>query len=95
MICHINGNKSHGFWPVHLQELLKYDHLQLPLSIMSMKTSLNTHHLNVMGRAILLDNECQIVAKFARQIKMHFCIHLFLYLSMRCCYAVSVQTQLM
>ena len=67
----LKGNKSRGFGPMHLSELLKYIHLQLQLRIshqwFTRKTLLNTY-LNFMGHAILLD---QSLPKFDRQIKIY------------------------
>ena len=62
----LKGNKTHGFGPVHLK------HLQLRISRQwfTRQTLLNAHILNFMGRVILLDHQCQSLAKFTRQMKI-------------------------
>ena len=76
---HVHILKGKNSWfLVCTYELLKHNHLQLQLRILSEwftgKTLLNTQHLNLMGCVILLDNPmpgCQSLVKFARQMKIY------------------------
>ena len=73
----LKGNKSHGIEPMHLQEVLRHNHLQLQLISrlgFTKKTLLNTQHIIFMGPSLLLDNkrhDCHGHAKFIREMKVY------------------------